>query len=345
VEHQRVAWLDLHDGVEHTLPPVGDNCLTATFHPDGRTLLFEVYNGGESVTLWEQRLDGSKSRQLTTGGHELSPDVAPDGHLFFRLGDYTHIFSAHPLDDTPAHRVGPNGMWFGIEPTLDGKSLISTKDTLNGRQIFLINLADDSEQPITKGQLPALAPDGERLFLTDEERKTLWSVRLDGSARRLVAQLPAEVSAVYTSRDAVHLQLDRETHTAWRQPYDGSPGAPEGPPGTVAMMPAADGWTVAWGPERRVMVWPPGPPPKTLPKPTRFYDAMLTADRRSFVAQDDEDVMWLVSIADGRERKLAVVHNLVDAALSPDGKTLYTLDDLRRSQRALLSNYASLPRL
>jgi hypothetical protein len=111
------------------------------------------------------------------------------------------------------------------------------------------------------------------------------------------------------------------------------------------VLPAADGWTVAWSERLRAVVLPPGPWPKPLPAETRFWSPRLTADRRAFVGFDDEDVVWRVEIASGKERKLLRVPRVWSAALSADETTLYTVEDVRRTRRAELVNYAERPAL
>jgi hypothetical protein len=71
----------------------------------------------------------------------------------------------------------------------------------------------------------------------------------------------------------------------------------------------------------------------------------LTADRRAFVAIDEQNRICLVEIATGKERVLAKGREVLFAELASDGKTLYTLEKSRRTARAVITNYADNPPL
>jgi hypothetical protein len=132
----------------------------------------------------------------------------------------------------------------------------------------------------------------------------------------------------------------------WRQPYDGSPGAydPSQNHGHT-VIPAAGGFRLTSADAKSIIIVPPGPWPSPLPKATRFTSYNLTADRRAFVSVLGQSEVWLVTIATGQERLLARVPNAVEAALSPDGKQLYTIEVVHHSRRVEITNYAELPRL
>jgi Tol biopolymer transport system component len=347
VTNERVAWIDVDERVEHVLPALGDNSLNPAFHPNGQTLLFQVRNHNESSTLWEQRLDGKAARQLTTGGHEWCPQPAFDGRLFFASGEVTRVFSARPLDGSPPHRVGASNPWWqALELLPDGKTLLTSRPTKHHQsEIVLIGLGDDNERVIGSGQMPRISPDGREIYSISNDWHSLWVMPTEGGLFRELAKAPAEIDNIFAGSDALHVMLAGKTSQAWRQPYDGSPGAAEGPSGVRMLLPAADGWTVAFGPRSEAIILPPGPVPATAPAATRFFHPRLTADRRSFVARDDHDAVWLVDIASGTEHKLAKVPHVVGAIVSADGKTLFTAENLRRTQRTILTNYKDLPPL
>jgi hypothetical protein len=342
VEAEKVAWLDVEERVEHFLPTIGDNSRDPAFHPLGRSLIVTVRSNQGNATLWEQRLDGRRVRQLTTGGHESSACFASDGRLFFSIGEITNILSAYPLDGASPRRLGESAGWEAVEPTPGGTHLISGRGTPHGSEIVELNVKDESQRVLGSGEYPVVSLAARQIYFLGEDHRSLWSMPVEGGPRHALGQAPAVVDNLYPGVDALHLLLAGATR-AWRQPYDGSPGGWEGPPGIRMLMPAADGWTLAWGPHWEAIVWPPGPEPTSAPAPTRLHNPVFTPDRRSFLAWDDDYWVWLVNLASGKEQKLVRVPNVQGANLSLDGKVLYTHSDLNRTQRAIIRNYGALP--
>jgi predicted Ser/Thr protein kinase len=339
---EHVAWLSIDEGVEHVLPSLGDANRSPSFHPDGRSLFMMVWSGDHS-TLWEQRLDGARARQLTTNGREHSPQLTEERQLFFESGQAARSLTAQSLDDGTVRSIGPAAFWSSLSLTNDGRILASRLVANHHREVVTLEVASDREKVIAAGHLPVLSPDGKRLYLASEDNGSLWAMSFPDGKPTPFAEPPAKLSLVWGGADALHLCLANDR--AWRQPYDGSAGAYEGPSGATCLLPAADGWTVAFGPSGHAVILPPGPSPEKLPAETRYSDPSLTADRRAFVATDDRDRICLVEIATGKERVLAKNRDALFAVLSADGRTLYTLEKSRRTARAVITNYAELPPL
>jgi predicted Ser/Thr protein kinase len=339
---EQVAWLGIDDGVEHVLPPLGEANRTPSFHPDGRTLLLRV-NQGDRSTLWEQRLDGSGARQLATGGREHNPQLTRDRQLFFETGQAARSLTMRSLDLGTTRSVGPSGFWSSLFLANEGLILTSRIVTDYHRQVLTVSVADESEKVLAAGHLPVLSPDRRTLYFSSEDNRSLWSMSFPDGKPALFMQPPVKISLFFAGSDALHLCLANDR--AWRQPYDGSAGSYEGPSGTTCLLPAADGWTVAFGESGRAVILPPGPWPEKLPKETRYNEPSLTADGRAFVAIDERNRICLVEIATGKERVLAKGWDVLYAVLSPDGKTLYALEKSRRTARAVITNYADLPPL
>jgi predicted Ser/Thr protein kinase len=339
---ERVAWLGIADGTEHVLPSLGDVNRNPSFHPDGRSLVLSV-SIGDHTTLWEQRLDGSRARQLTTGGREHNPQLTQDRQLFFEIGQAGRSMTMRSLDDGTTRTVGPSAFWSSLSLSKDGRILTSRHVAGKHGEVLIIDVANDSEKVIAAGHLPVLSLDGTRLYFAAEDYRSLWTMSFPDGRPALLAHLPDEVDVFNAAPDALHLAL--ANNRAWRQPYDGSAGTYEGPSGATCLLPAADGWTVAMGPNERAVMLPPGRWPEKLPEETRYRDPWLTADRRSFVAIDERNRICLVNIATGNERVLAKGRDVIYAVLSSDGKTLYTHEKSRRTARAVITNYADLPTL
>jgi Tol biopolymer transport system component/predicted Ser/Thr protein kinase len=339
---ERIGWLGIDDGIEHLLPALGDANHSPSFHPDGRSLLLVAFRGDES-TLWEQRLDGSRARQLTTSGREHSPQLTWDRQLFFETGQSARSLTVRSLEDGTTRNVGPAAFWSSLSLTNDGRILTSRIGAGKHREVVTVDVANDSEKVIAAGWLAVLSPDGRSLYFAAEDSRSLWTMSFPDGRPALLARLPEEVEVVFAGSDALHIELGNDR--AWRQPYDGSVGTYEGPSGAACLLPAADGWTVACGPTDHVVILRPGPWPEKLPDETRYHDLHLTADRRAFVALDEQNRICLVEIATGKERVLANGRDVMYAELASDGKTLYTLEISRRTARAVITNYADLPPL
>jgi serine/threonine protein kinase len=341
-DDERVAWLSLDDGQEHLLPQLGEYCFNPSFVEDGNSLLIEV-GKGDDTTLWEQRLDGSRARRITDGGQEKSPQLAPDRRLFFEIGRSGRSLTARALESGAEHSIGSIADWLSLSVMPDGRLLTSRWLPGNRVGIVLIDPTTDAETLVANGSMPEPSVDGRELYFAAEDYGSVWTMHLPDGQPRLLGRTPLYLDELAVGPDALHLSLANDR--AWRFPYDGLAGEYEGPVGTQRLLPAADGWTVIVTPQKRAIILRPGPMPEALPKPTRFRDPRLTADRRAFVAFDDSHTIWRVQIATGEASALAQMTGAVLANLSPDGKTLYTVTNVRRTRRAVITNYDELPPL
>ncbi len=342
-----VVWLDVADGVEHVLPALDGAPKHPVFRPDGRGLVLALQLAGRS-TIWEQALDGRPARQLTDGGHEYSPRLTPDGRrLFFNEENRTSMITARPLDGSPARHLGSasGDAWNELKPTRDGREIIVSRQG-SKKEIVAVSVADGSERVLAPGGAPALAPDDEHIyFRVGGHNDTIGVVARAGGAVRTVARLPGQIVGLVASADALHVALyaDDGIH-AWRQPYDGSAGAREGTPDVGLVEPGADGWSLETPAAADSAIIVPPKSSKSPPVEVRLGGGRLTADGRAVVAIDDSTA-WIVQLATGEKRRLLSVLSAVEVALSPDGNTLYSIDQEQHTRRAELTNYAELPPL
>jgi hypothetical protein len=221
---------------------------------------------------------------------------------------------------------------------------VTARPAAHGSELVELDLRDGNERVLGSGELPTISFAHREIYFVDEDHRSLWAMPLGGGARRKLGQGPEVIDMLLAGSDALHVMTGHHQRS-WRQPYDGAPGGWEGPSGISILLPAADGWTLAWGPEYEAIVWPPGPAPKTAPPPMGFHNPVLTADRRSFVAWDDDFMVWRVDVKTGQSQLLAQVRDLEGVLLSLDGKTLFTEVEIDRAQRAVLTNYTDLPPL
>jgi hypothetical protein len=346
-QEPRIAWLNLDDGVEHSLPRLGADPRYPVVHHNGTSLLLEVgsadFGSGDGTTLWEQRLDGTRARQITDGGREKNPQLGPNRQLFFEVGQSTRSLSARLLDGGTERSIGAVGEWCGLAGMPDGRLLAVRWLTTDRRAILIVDPISEAETQIAEGGSPQVSADGQVIYYLGDDFRSVWTISLPDGKPRLIAATPAIINDFFAGADALHLGL--AGGRAWRQPYDGSGGGYEGPSDARQVMPAAGGWRVALDSNARAVVLSPGPMPQVLPMATRFFDPQLTADRRAFLAYDASNTIWRVEIATGKARALAKIPATYRPTLSPDGKTLYTIMDVRRTVRAVITNYADLPPL
>ena len=110
-----------HDAIDH---------VAASWHPDGKRILFAGSEPGHAVRLWIQDVEGGKPRPISPeGGALFAVYVSPDGKQVIGLGSdgKTYLF---PVDGGEPRRAA------GVEPT-DRTSGFSG----DGRSIIVHNLA------------------------------------------------------------------------------------------------------------------------------------------------------------------------------------------------------------
>jgi Tol biopolymer transport system component/predicted Ser/Thr protein kinase len=347
LDHMRLAWLDTDTGMEHVVPvPFGTGAHPA-FHPDGRSLIYTVRDGANS-TMWETPLDGGPARQLTDSGYDRFPALTPDGRrLFYSFDNIAVVATVRALDGKPLRRFPSAGSRHGLLPTPDGREIISLRQGAHEfDELEAMSTTDESERVIApRASVAELSPDGTQVYYLDGDHDdVVWVRPLAGGSARQLVRLPTAALGLQSNPDALEVSLAGNQRRLWRQPYDGSAGAYNGGAGAQLVIPAADGWRLTFGDGERTILVPPGPWPSVLPAPTRFTSPNLTADRHSFLSTVDGAEIWIVTIATGEERLLAKVPGVDEAALSPDGKQLYTIDVVHHTRRMEITNYAELPR-
>jgi len=142
-----------------------EGCETApAFTPDGRHLVFEVYDAvNNDNAVWIMGIDGSGRRRIGTGpyGTAATPAVSPDGQTVSFLSlppDERGEIWAMDLAGGVAHQVSPtlNGITFKHDWAPDGSRLVMSDN------------ADQADRPVN---VVTIRPDGTGLrYLTDFRR-------------------------------------------------------------------------------------------------------------------------------------------------------------------------------
>jgi Tol biopolymer transport system component len=155
---------------------------TPKWSPDGRWITFGAsplmpWEPGFFTSIWIMRADGSRSRQVTTGGFDVEPVFSPDGTriAFGRITSVT-----------------PDGMWEEAiyvvnSDGTDLREVVAPRSGLehpdwspDGRWITF-NIGPESPQAPGSGSIIAVRPDGrgERVLRAATERfvffKPVWS--------------------------------------------------------------------------------------------------------------------------------------------------------------------------
>jgi Tol biopolymer transport system component len=330
-----------------------------TFTPDGRSILFGSARSGQ-WHLWEMPVDGSSEPvQRTFGeGWEGGPDVSADGRLVIYNVDVTAVqLYAQPLDGGPARQLTSSAQDLrNPQAAPDGRTLIAeaTGAPTFVASIFSVPVEGGDPVKLFDGATPALTPDGAEIVYWVHGTGRVLAAPRGGGASRPVTEVPGRpINIAVGPEGRVHLVVARPPGwEAWGAPLAGGVAERELSAPWGLLLPAPrGGWRAAieWdGGRRRVRFVPPGaalddPSARELVEEGRGGQAWMP-DGRSWVYVEDTHAVRRFFVDTAENRLVSEGGDLRDVAVSPDGKTIYTTQNLAHVRRQLITNFADRPR-
>jgi serine/threonine protein kinase len=354
---RRDIWLVGLDGSgARALTRDGRNA-AATFHPDGRSIVFMSNRGGKS-NIWELPLAGGPPEQLTFGeGPDWTPAVSPDGKtLLFQIDTTSHQIFAYGLDGSRRRLtsvVGGRALKLAVSP--DGRDLVMGVRRGDRDQVVIVPTAGGEERVLVDGQLPGFTPDGtEVVYVTAGAPGRVFAVaRGGGGAPRLLGELPGRPFELYVARDLmIHVALfTADGLQAWRIPLPAGTPEREAPAPWSHVLPGpSSGWRAALQQEFGAsLILHPfsvhlfGADARLEDSPARTFRAYALAwdaDGASIVYSDRFDVHRL-DLVDGRSTVIAKPAGQTTSvmAVSPDRQTVFMAEYVAHVRRQLVTNY------
>ncbi len=245
-------------GAVTQLTDVAGQEMSPALSPDGKTLLYVMFEGGGSV-IYAQRVGGSNPINLTPGPGVLNTDPAfsPDGEriafVSSREGGGVFVMGATGENPRRVSDVGFDPAW-----SPDGRSLVYTTQMVIGplsrtaraslwivevetRERRRLDTADPDDDSVFSGDAvePAWSPDGSRIVfwgLRDGQRD-LYTISAEGGDRvALTEDAPTDWNPVWSpdGRSILFLSDRSGRDGLWRLPL-GADGRAAGDP--VELMP------------------------------------------------------------------------------------------------------------
>ena len=319
------------------------------FHPDGNSLVYTLFRGAERQ-IWEQPLAGGAPQRLTDGTLDTAPVVSPDGRLLVFNEDSTS-FPMFAFSDGKQQRLTHTLLETLYEPvvTHDGRELIFW--SVNPDRVIRLVLADGSQELLSDGRTPAVGPDDRIVYFTRAERDggSVLAMPRGGGPVRLLTHLPHTPEVLSFGGDgALHLTLSTPAgREAWRVTLDGALAREAPAPYRIVLPAPSGGWRVA-GLDLAGKHWleliPPGVAlGKASNKRVPAFPWVWDATGTSLIGSDDENYVR-VGIDGSVHPLFARGEVVLGAAVSPDGKTVYTNVKVARVRRQVVVNYDERPR-
>ena len=140
--------------------------------------------------LWSVPREGGEARQLTTAGHEDSPQFSPDGTQIAFTGQYdgnVDVYVMPAAGGTPKRLTWHPGQDIALGWTPDGKRILfsSNKQACDSRkfELYLINVDGTGLEQVTNfggfTAFPEFSPDGKSIvFASDKDGKTPYEFNI-----------------------------------------------------------------------------------------------------------------------------------------------------------------------
>jgi tRNA A-37 threonylcarbamoyl transferase component Bud32 len=331
-------------------------------------ILFEAFAGpstlvatlGSSGTgdsdLWEVSLDGKKRRQLTFGGRNNRASVR-GGDLY-----YQSVQPSAPLFSYDYATAQKRQLTFGedrveqVLPTPDGRAVVLVVARGTERQVVSMPLDGASERVLfrVRGDLIGLVDrfvDGKLYFQSRNGASggPLYAATADGhSFANVMRWLPGPVQFIADGQVHYAAIGDGGGISIWHMPLDGSGRSERDELGAwSAYEPApSGGWRLAatnlpptWG------LFPPGASLHDTP-------AVVLHGPLATFSHDSGAALWFdgtrinrYELATGQRGPVVTAPGVRDFAESPDGGTLYFVEEEPRVRRQVITNFAARPPL
>jgi imidazolonepropionase-like amidohydrolase/Tol biopolymer transport system component len=238
------VWIRDGEAPPVALSPATRLAYAPAFSPDGRAMVYTTWSDAEGGMVWLQRLEGAKA---------VGEPVA--------LGDGPDLYTG-PAFDTAGKRVAwLRGEGATNRGSSDGRLRLQWREVAGGPVVdagTLSNLAWGDRTP-----RPRFSPDGERLWVTDQEGDdlALVSVSLSGHDRQILAK-GGLATEIHPSPDGAWIAWKAQ-HRAYLAPMPPTGGRPvvlgtgDGALPAVRLSHHLGEW-IAWA-DADTLTWAAGP--------------------------------------------------------------------------------------
>jgi serine/threonine protein kinase len=359
---RRDIWLVGFDGSSaRALTHDGKGNTAATFHPDGRSIVFTSNRSGK-YNIWEIPLAGGHPEQLTFGeGPDWTPAISPDGKtMLFQIDVTNHHIFAYGLDGSRRRLTSvAGGRTLKLAVSPDGHELVAGVRRGDRDQVVIVPTAGGQERVLIEGQLPGFTPDATEVVYVDAAAPgRVFAVARGGGTPRLVGELPGRPFDLYVARDRmIHVALfTADGLEAWRIPLPAGTPEREAPaPWSYVLPGATSGWRAALQQEFGAsLILHPfsihvfGPDQRLEDSPVRTFRAYGLAwdDDGASVVYHDRFAVHRLDLEEGRDTVIARLAGQATPvmAVSPDRQTVFMTEYVAHVRRQLVTNYGDRPR-
>ena len=349
-----IGMIGLDGSGARSLTEDGQENSSATFHPDGRSIVFSSKRGGRN-NLWELPLSGGPPAQLSFGeGPDMAPDIAPDGQtIVFDIDVTIAPIVAYGAGGARRRLTSVAEETEALAVASDGRDLVAAVRRGGADHVVIVPTGGGEERTLAEGQTPRFTLDGtEVVYVVPGTPTRISAIARAGAASRRVGELSGQVADLNVGPDgSIHVALlGAGGLEAWRIPLSGGPGEREAPAPWSEVVPApTGGWRAALvhevGPWFSAHLFAPGarledPAARTI----RARSAAWDWDGASVVYYDGVEVHRL-DLATGTDAAIAKpVGDGRSLAVSPDRQTVFLSEYVSHVRRQLITNYGERPR-
>ncbi len=316
------------------------------YSPDGSWLYFSSARAG-LPTVWAMPARGGKPVRITPGpGPERVGGITADGkNLVYATDTRVAQFVAYSIDGKHRRRI--DLPFDGIDdytPTRDGKEIVliggrggqlvvAVLDLASGRVDELVELAHGGSAAPTLDGSAVVVGDGSTLSIVsraDGARRHLADMR--GPIRRV--EVDASGARVWTHEDGGPQVTEVSlTDGAMTRLDTGNRTLSQAPEGNWRLL------VQPYGPKAEDGLYAPGAPLDGPPtRSLRPHSAVTWQQDGSALLYWDGREIVRHQVVDGVETTLFSANDVDDLEVSPDGKTVYVSQPVRRTRRFAVTN-------
>jgi serine/threonine protein kinase len=334
-----------------------------SFARRGATIVYSSAQDSASLHVWEVSSAGGSPVQRTTGaGNDFAPVVTPDDRtLAFNLDQTVMTAFAYRPGRNHERVLASQAQLSSLATARDG-ALLATRTTLAGDEV--VEISPDITRALAPGREPVATAHGDAVVFAQLVGRTsrVLAIARTGGAPRELATVDGEVRELYVDdRAIVHLHVQRgSAGKAMHVPLAGGTPVVEGGPLDLLVQPSPTGWvlhvvaadtTVDNGPGGAASGSASGGPARLDPPGTtrapvalgKHVDYAAWNAAGTVVAYVDGREVHRFDIATNRDELVAQITDAVGVAVSPDGKTVYTLEVEGHVRRMLVRNFGDRP--